>query len=116
MKWVSFTSSAAVLAFCSLAAAPAYAVGFNGSIEVAGGKCLDVHAPDMTHNGGRVQVWSCNGQPQQIWQYNSASGTIRNQGGLCLDAHAPDMETNGGRVQVWACNSAGRSTPAGARS
>jgi len=35
--------------------------------NVGGGKCLDVHAPDMRNDGGRVQVWECNGEPQQQW-------------------------------------------------
>ena len=35
----------------------------------AGGKCLDVHVPDMRNNGGRVQVWDCNGAPQQQWRF-----------------------------------------------
>ncbi len=55
-------------------------------------------------NGGRVQVWNCHGQPQQIWRYDSWTRTIRSEGGLCLDTHAPDMAVNGGRVQVWTCN------------
>lgn len=91
-------------AFAALSAAPAQAFERDGQIVVSSGLCLDVHAPDMTTNGGRVQVWACNGQPQQRWTFDSASGVLRNAGGLCLDVHAPDLETNGGRVQVWSCN------------
>ena len=70
----------------------------------AGGKCLDVHVPDMRNNGGRVQVWDCNGAPQQQWSLRG--NTLVNVGGKCLDVHAPDMRNNGGRVQVWDCNGA----------
>ena len=68
----------------------------------AGGKCLDVHAPDMRNNGGRVQVWDCNGEAQQQWSLRGSE--LVNAGGMCLDVHAPDMRNNGGRVQVWQCN------------
>lgn len=57
----------------------------------------------MTTNGGRVQVWVCNGAPQQQWTA-FANGALRNAGGLCLDVHAPDQALNGARVQVWQCN------------
>ena len=66
------------------------------------GLCLDVHAPDMRNNGGRVQVWQCNGEPQQRWSIRGNS--IVNDGGLCLDTQLPDIGNNGGRVQVWQCN------------
>ncbi|AOC52591.1 putative secreted hydrolase [Microcystis aeruginosa NIES-2481] len=68
----------------------------------AGGKCLDIHAPDMRNNGSRVQVWDCNGQPQQQWSFSG--NALVNAGGKCLDIHAPDMRNNGSRVQVWDCN------------
>ncbi|WP_375495716.1 RICIN domain-containing protein [uncultured Nostoc sp.] len=67
-----------------------------------GGKCLDVHAPDMGTNGGKVQVWDCSGQPQQQWTLKD--NALVNGGGKCLDVHAPDMGTNGGKVQVWDCS------------
>ena len=72
------------------------------SLINAGGMCLDVHAPDMRNNGGRVQVWQCNGEPQQQWSLRG--NALVNAGGMCLDVHAPDMRNNGGRVQVWQCN------------
>jgi formate-dependent nitrite reductase cytochrome c552 subunit len=68
----------------------------------AGEMCLDVHLPDMRNNGGKVQVWQCNGQPQQQWSLNG--NALVNAGGMCLDVHQPDMRNNGGKVQVWQCN------------
>jgi hypothetical protein len=34
------------------------------------GKCLDVHRPDRTHEGARVQLWSCTGRSQQQWTFS----------------------------------------------
>ncbi|WP_428993594.1 ricin-type beta-trefoil lectin domain protein [Microcystis aeruginosa] len=56
----------------------------------------------MRNNGSRVQVWDCNGQPQQQWSFSG--NALVNAGGKCLDIHAPDMRNNGSRVQVWDCN------------
>jgi hypothetical protein len=74
------------------------------SITINGnsGFCLDVHAPDQRTNGGRVQVWQCNGSDQQLWTVRGKE--IVSLAGKCLDVHAPDLRTNGGRVQVWDCN------------
>ena len=72
------------------------------SINNGGGLCLDVHKPDMHESGGKVQVWVCNGEPQQQWKVEG--DTLVNGGGLCLDVHKPDMHKSGGKVQVWVCN------------
>lgn len=98
-------ASAAALSAVMFGAAPAMAFERDGQITVNGGLCLDAHAPDAGRNGGRVQVWTCNGSPQQRWRFDSSTGQLRNSvAGLCLDVHAPDLENNGGRVQVWTCN------------
>jgi hypothetical protein len=71
-------------------------------IKSRGGLCLDVHAPDQHRNGGRVQVWSCNGSDQQLWAIDG--GRIVSLAGKCLDAHLPDIRRNGAKIQVWDCN------------
>jgi hypothetical protein len=76
----------------------------DAQIRTGAGLCLDVHAPDLGNNGGRVQAWTCNGAVQQRWTYDPAARAVRAASGLCLDVHAPEATTNGGRVQVWACN------------
>ncbi len=78
----------------------------DGVIRTGANLCLDVHAPEMGTNGGRVQVWVCNGQPQQLWTYDPASRAVRVTSGLCLDVHAPEITRHGGRVQIWACTGA----------
>lgn len=73
-------------------------------IETGAGFCLDLHSADTGNNGGRVQVWSCHGRPNQLWTYNPARRAITAASGKCLDVDLPQMTTNGGRVQTWACN------------
>lgn len=67
-----------------------------------GGLCLDVNAAEQRVNGGRVQLWTCNGSDQQLWRIGG--GRVISLAGKCLDAHLPDLRNNGGRVQVWDCN------------
>ncbi len=76
----------------------------DAQILTGAGLCLDVNAPDLGNNGGRVQAWACNRAPQQRWTYDAATRAVRVASGLCLDVHAPEAGTNGGRVQIWACN------------
>ncbi len=78
----------------------------GAEIRTGAGLCLDVHAPEIGNNGGRVQAWACNGQPQQLWTYDPASRAVRVASGLCLDVHAPEITKHGGRVQIWACTGA----------
>lgn len=66
------------------------------------GKCLDAHAPDWNTNGGRVQIWDCNGLAHQQWRIEG--GKLILASGKCLDVHWPDRTTNGGRVQLWDCH------------
>jgi hypothetical protein len=91
---------------CKMARTEPPASAGGAPIRTGAGLCLDVHAPDASKNGGRVQVWACNGQPQQRWTYDRTARAVRVASGLCLDVHAPEVTTNGGRVQVWACNGA----------
>ncbi|GAA1962092.1 hypothetical protein GCM10009838_18630 [Catenulispora subtropica] len=72
--------------------------------------CLDADATNM-RAGGRVQVWACNGQPQQKWfpEY-IYGGIIWHNGlnrGLVLDANNDGVQspaTWGDRVQLWTRN------------
>jgi hypothetical protein len=73
-------------------------------IRSAGGLCLDVDAPNQHVNGGRVQVWACNGSDQQLWVIDFGQERIVSLAGKCLDAHLPDIRKNGAKIQVWDCN------------
>ncbi len=75
-------------------------VTYSGVIRlVKMGLCLDDRGNSST-SGAVVQVWRCNGLPNQQWQVLS-DGTIRHNG-LCLDARGFGT-TNGTKVQLWAC-------------
>jgi hypothetical protein len=73
-----------------------------GPIISGGGRCLDVNASEQRQNGGRVQLWACNNQDQQLWTFRG--GRIVSLAGRCLDVALPELQKNGGRVQVWDCN------------
>jgi Ricin-type beta-trefoil lectin domain-like len=76
------------------------------------GQCLDADASAPPNTAPRVQVWGCNGQPQQHWiahfKVNDGGDiyySLENQRypGQCLDADI-NGPVPGARVQVWACN------------
>eukprot|EP00486_Rosalina_sp_Unknown_P014234 CAMPEP_0201591572 /NCGR_PEP_ID=MMETSP0190_2-20130828/189710_1 /ASSEMBLY_ACC=CAM_ASM_000263 /TAXON_ID=37353 /ORGANISM="Rosalina sp." /LENGTH=446 /DNA_ID=CAMNT_0048049965 /DNA_START=450 /DNA_END=1790 /DNA_ORIENTATION=- len=72
------------------------------------GKCLDIYGPDYDSdkNGGKVQIWPCNGGNPQKWYYDMDTKEISNMKGKCLDIYGPDYDSNknGGKVQIWPCN------------
>lgn len=72
-----------------------------------GGKCLDIHGPDLHVDGGKVQIWGCADNPpdNQLWRIDSA-GRLVNKGNKCLDVHGPDLNADGGKVQIWGCGDA----------
>jgi len=83
---------------------PRPAVTYSGAIRLYKmGLCLD-DRNNGSSNGAVVQVWRCNGLPNQQWQVMS-DGTIRHNG-LCLDARGY-ATANGSKVQLWACTGNG---------
>lgn len=77
---------------------------YSGTIRlIKMGMCLDDRL-NSSSNGAVVQVWTCNGLPNQQWQVMS-DGTIRHNG-LVLDAR--DYGTaNGTPLQLWSATGAG---------
>lgn len=71
---------------------------------VASGRCLD-GIGGGTDNGTGLQLWDCNGDPQQHWVY--AQGQLKLYGNYdrCLDADSNSGGANGTRIQIWECNS-----------
>lgn len=70
--------------------------------------CLDAYAPGDGQLGDRVQVYSCNGQPQQLWwnswsYLGSTNPLVNSAHGMCLDADTYNIWTPGDHVQLWAC-------------
>jgi hypothetical protein len=67
-------------------------------------KCLDADLNTIGADGTKVQLWTCNGSPQQQW-FLYSDGTIRNGlSGRCLDADTKTAFVLGGKVQLWDCN------------
>jgi hypothetical protein len=69
--------------------------------------CLDAATQTDNANGGKVQLWSCNGGADEQWYFKSVGsgwGELVNRAhGLCLDASAQADGNNGDVVQVWKC-------------
>ena len=64
------------------------------------GRCIDV--PNASRdNGTRVQLYDCNGQPNQSWTY-TATKQLQVYGDRCLDAAGSG---NGAAVQIYSCHS-----------
>ncbi|MFG3246294.1 endo-1,4-beta-xylanase [Streptomyces sp. NPDC048187] len=73
--------------------------GDGGRIKgVGSGRCLDV--PNAgTADGTQVQLWDCNSNTNQQWEYTDA-GELRVYGNKCLDAAGTG---NGAKVQIYSC-------------
>jgi hypothetical protein len=68
------------------------------------GRCLDADRNTTGGNGTKVQLWDCNGKPQQMWT-SQPDGTLVNRwSGRCLDADRSTTGGNGTKVQLWDCN------------
>ncbi|MEU7884105.1 glycoside hydrolase family 11 protein [Microbispora bryophytorum] len=73
--------------------------GGGGPIKsVASGRCVDVPNAS-TSDGTQVQLYDCNGQSNQQWNYTS-SQELRVYGNKCLDAAGTG---NGAKVQIYSC-------------
>jgi len=79
------------------------------------GKCIDIHAPQWTENGARVQQWQCLGahQANQLFTlipagdgYYQITGTYGNDH-KCLDVK-DDSNSNGATVHQWECRGFGK--------
>jgi hypothetical protein len=68
--------------------------------------CLDADNTTLPANGTKVQLWECNGSPQQGWAYvpltNGTTAIVLEKTGQCLEK-APGSDYGIG-VQVWDCN------------
>ncbi len=79
--------------------------GSTGALRAVGaGKCLD-DPNSSTTLGTKLQIYTCNGQPNQTWTHTSANQFTLSVGGttLCMDAY--DNQTSPGTVvETWSCN------------
>lgn len=79
---------------------PLPSIGYQGQIEGAGGKCLDVTGGG-TSNGSRLQVWACNGLRQQLWDFTNAKASFVSAETARVVDVAGYGTSNGSRLQLW---------------
>jgi mannan endo-1,4-beta-mannosidase len=86
---------------------PALTAALGGStpagstvVGVQSGRCLDAVGAG-TANGTKLQLWDCNGRPNQAWTFGSG-GEVRGGSGRCLDA-AGQGTSPGTAVDIWDC-------------
>ncbi|MET8867593.1 ricin-type beta-trefoil lectin domain protein [Nonomuraea sp. NPDC004580] len=86
------------------AAGPEGSDGSGGATALRGAgsnRCLDVNSASQA-NGAPVQIWDCNGQPNQRWTA-TPSGELQVYGGKCLDVNGAGT-ADGTAVIIWDCN------------
>lgn len=71
-------------------------------IGEASGRCLDV-VGGSTNEGAQVQLWDCNGNPQQKWTRKSDGTIVSSHTGYCLDADKYNTG-NGAAVRMYRCS------------
>ncbi|MGW4637095.1 glycosyl hydrolase [Sphaerisporangium sp. NPDC004334] len=77
-------------------AAPAPLVG------VGSNRCLDVTG-NSNSNGALLQIWDCNGQANQAFEFTSAGELRVFNGARCVDAYN-GQTSPGTKVEIWDCN------------
>ncbi|GIH67740.1 alpha-L-arabinofuranosidase [Microbispora siamensis] len=71
-------------------------------VGASSGRCLDV-AGNTDALGAALQIWDCNGQANQAFEFTSA-GELRTFGGTrCVDAYGQGTSP-GTKVVIWSCN------------
>ena len=102
------TQSQAQVQVHAVAAGPTITTNFflNSS-----GLCLDADTGTLHAKSTKVQLWTCNGQVQQLWVFHVAPGNpsawvITNTGGdnKCLDADTGTINHNGTIVHLYPCD------------
>ncbi|MFI6513906.1 RICIN domain-containing protein [Streptosporangium sp. NPDC050855] len=73
----------------------------NALKGVGSGRCLDVSGAS-TANGAAVNIWDCNGRPNQQWT-STAAQELRVYGNKCLDVSGAGT-ADGTAVNIWDCN------------
>ncbi|WP_405087175.1 non-reducing end alpha-L-arabinofuranosidase family hydrolase [Microbispora sp. NBC_01389] len=90
-----------VLAAALVSAAPASAAAAP-LVGAGSGRCLDV-AGNTDAVGTGLQIWDCNGQANQAFDFNSAGELRTFNGTRCVDAYGQGT-ANGTKVVIYTCN------------
>lgn len=71
--------------------------------------CLHKSGSDSASNGDNVQLWSCNGNKNGIWNKKYISGGFYKlelgATGQCISKKGTDSPSNGDNIHLWNCNS-----------
>jgi hypothetical protein len=65
--------------------------------------CLDVNGSASTADGTLVNLWTCNGGANQVWEPQANGELLNPQSGKCLDDPASST-TPGTQLEIWDCN------------
>ena len=98
----AFSSSLAALGGSSSSPPP---TSGGGALRAVGaGRCLD-DPNSSTTSGTQLQIYDCNGQPNQTWTHTTTGALTLTVNGTteCLDANAQGT-TNGTKAIIWPCN------------
>ncbi|UWE13865.1 arabinofuranosidase catalytic domain-containing protein [Actinacidiphila bryophytorum] len=71
-------------------------------VSAASGRCLDVKG-NVDTQGTALDIWDCNGQSGQAFEFTSAGELRTLNGTRCADANAQGT-TPGTQVIIWSCN------------
>ncbi|MET8155475.1 lectin [Sphaerisporangium sp. NPDC005289] len=71
-------------------------------VSAASGRCLDVRG-NVDTQGSAMQIYDCNGQANQAFEFTSAGELRTFNGTRCLDAYNAQT-SNGTQVVIWSCN------------
>jgi beta-xylosidase len=71
-------------------------------VNGASGRCLDVRG-NVATAGTALQIWDCNGQANQAFEFTSAGELRTFNGTRCVDANGAQT-TPGTQVIIWSCN------------
>ncbi|WP_432872079.1 arabinofuranosidase catalytic domain-containing protein [Microbispora rosea] len=92
---------AALLAAALAWSAPASAA-VAPLVSAASGRCLDV-AGNTDALGTSLQIWDCNGQANQAFEFTSAGELRTFNGTRCVDAYGQGTSP-GTKAVIWSCN------------
>ena len=82
-----------------------YTITYKQSCDIQNkdcSKCMDLYGANQ-NNGNKIDIWDCNGKPNQQWYWLDGSNLIKSNSNKCIDLPGGDT-TNGNKLWIWDCN------------
>ena len=98
----AFVTTAVAVTTVWAATMPASAATGTPLVGVGSQRCLDV-AGNTDTAGTALQIWDCNGQANQAFEFTSAGELRTFNSTRCVDAY-DNQTAPGTKVQIWTCN------------